>query len=415
MARPKRADKVEAVPVDWLWQNRIPRGMISVVAGRPDQGKGLFAAYVAAEVSKEITDARPQGGKVLYSAAEDSHELMTRPRLEALEATLENIALWRFALPENLNEFATLVQNDGDPVDLVIMDPFASHLSGNINRHGDGARPVLEAVREIIEETHTAVLIIEHALKRVPQSGHVLQGIGGTALPQFARTAFVYGKDPDDDDTRVLCPAKFNIGKWPKPLAFQLDVDDIEKVGEVPFLTLDDELEAFDPMRLFVSKKQPNGAGPTRGRPADKRAAAAEWLTNYLAEAGEPVKSGTVQEDAKQYNMSLKTLRRAAEDMGIVKDPPGGGKNVTWDLPEDVKILMGLIDEDGNPAHVEDTPPEPKDDGPAEVELTAEFGPKLDENGVPVDADTIDLSGMDDELAAMLSEATKPEEATDDE
>jgi hypothetical protein len=367
--------------------------MISIVAGRPDQGKGLFAVHVTAAVTRA-------GGKVLHSAAEDSHGLMTRPRLEAANANLSNVLLWRFALPDNFDELAHHIVDQN--LDLIVMDPFASHLSGRINRHGDGARQVLDPLKQVIEQTGTAVLIVEHALKRVPQSGHPLQAIGGTALPQFARAAFVYGKDPDDDDQRVLAPAKFNIGPWPKALSFEVDVVNVTtkngEEAEFPALVLDDELSGFDPMRLFQSKHQP---GRSVGRPADKRAAAAEWLTNYLATAAKPVHSGKIQEDAKQYGMASKTLRRAADDMGVVKNPPGGGRNCTWDLPDDVKDLMGV----------------PKGDDDSDGEggaLANPIGPRLPdgsfyliESADRADLDegsigTLDVSGMDDELAALL-------------
>lgn len=331
MTAPIRAKDVEAEKVEWLWANRIPKGMITVIAGRPDQGKGLFAAHVAAEVSAA-------GGTVLYSAAEDSAGLMTRPRLEAAGANLDNVLLWRFRLPENQQELHEIIVSEG--IDLVVMDPFASHLSGGISRHSDNVRNVLGPLTNLIEQTGTSVLIVEHALKRVPSSGHPLDAIGGggSGLPAASRAAYVFGVDPDDEDARVLAPAKFNIGSTPKALRFEVDVEDIDIVGDVPCLVVDDELLAFDAMRLFASKAKP---GKT-GRPPDKRAAAAEWLTNYLAMAAKPVLSGKVQEDAKQYGMATKTLRRAADDMGVVKAPPGGGRNCTWDLPDDVKQLMGL-------------------------------------------------------------------------
>jgi hypothetical protein len=105
------------------------------------------------------------------------------------------------------------------------------------------------------------------------------------------------------------------------------------------------------------------------GRPPQKRAAAAEWLTTYLADAGAPVLASTVQEDAKQWNLNRKTLLRAADDMGVVKAPPGGGRNCTWDLPDEVKDLMGI----------------PTDDAPADDVTTM-------------------VADMDDALSALLGD-----------
>lgn len=378
MAQPIRATNVRAERVEFLWGERIPKGMITVVAGRPDQGKGLFATHVAAEVSKA-------GGRVLYSAAEDDHGRMTRPRLEAAGANLNNVLLWRFRMPENLVELQEIIVSER--IDLVVMDPFASHLSNGINRHSDNVRDVLGPLTQTIEQTGTAVLVIEHALKRIPQSGEPLQAIGGSGsgLPAASRAAYVFGIDPDDEDRRILAKAKFNIGPAPKPLAFEVDVEGIDPVGDVPYLVMDDELMAFDPMRLFATKK---GDGKV-GRPPDKRAAAAEWLTTYLAAAGAPVHSGKVQEDAKQYGMSIKTLRRAAEDMGVVKQPPGGGRNCTWDLSDEIKDLMGL-------------PTEGIATDDAGSIGTLPHGPVSESDGVEIDSTD---TSIDEALSQLLADA----------
>jgi putative DNA primase/helicase len=357
---PIRADLVEPEIIEFLWGGRIPKGMISVIAGQADQGKGLFAARVAADVSqgRDGLGNEQEPVNVLYSAAEDSHGLMTRPRLEAAGADLNKVLLWRFAIPKNGRELAQIIVEQ--EIGLVVMDPFASHLSNGVSRHSDNVRSVLSPLTELIEDQGTSVLIVEHVLKRVPQTSSPLGAIGGSGsgLPAASRAAYVFGKNPDDEDQRVLCPAKFNIGQWPKALAFELDVEEIGAVGDVPSLVVEDELMAFDPMRLFEKKK-----GDAKiGRPNDKRQAAAEWLTKYLAKAivagDAPVLSSKVQEDAKHYGMASKTLRRAAEDMGVVKTPPGGGRNCKWDLPDDVKEMMGLLEDEEEPDAKDDAPTE---------------------------------------------------------
>jgi hypothetical protein len=345
LAGPRKASGVKAEVVEWRWMKRIPKGMLTLVAGKPDQGKGLFAAYIAAEISQA-------GGNVLYSAAEDSEGLMTRPRLEAAGANLDNVHLWRFQLPRHGKELGQYVL-DLD-IDLIVMDPVARHLSGGISRHSDNIGSVLKPLTDLIESTGTSVLLIEHALKRVPKSGHPLDAIGGSSsgLPAAARAAFVFGIDPDDPDRRVIAPAKFNLGEWPKAVAFELDTEELKLntdhgtvEADVPYLLLDEEV-VFDPMRLFQGRTAPG----KRGAPNDKRAAAAEWLTTYLAENGASA-AGPVMEDAKQWNMSRKTLERAAADMGVEKT---SGRNSKWDLPDEVKEALGI---EAKP-DVDDTPPD---------------------------------------------------------
>jgi len=44
VARIVKAGDVEPKKVRWLWRNRIARGVLTTVAGKPDQGKGLFSS-----------------------------------------------------------------------------------------------------------------------------------------------------------------------------------------------------------------------------------------------------------------------------------------------------------------------------------------------------------------------------------
>lgn len=330
MIGPIEAAKVQPEAVDWLWKERIPKGAISIVAGRPDQGKGLFAAYLAAQVSRE-------GGNVLYSAAEDAMGFMTRPRLEAAGANLNRCFLWRFKLPDMMDELTYHIREKG--IDLVIIDPLAAHLDRSVSRHGDTVREVLQPLTDLIEVTKTACVVIEHTLKKPAAGAHPLTAIagGGSGAVAAARAAYLLGVNPDDEDMRVLCKVKLNISGDRKPLQFEVEAEEFPIVGEVPNLIFDQELEFFDPMRFFKIDKD---GGGKHGPAPEKRSAAAEWLTMRIIAAGKPVAGGKVIEDAKQAGMSTKTLRRAAVDIGIVKTPPGGGPKCVWDLPEEVWDLF---------------------------------------------------------------------------
>jgi KaiC/GvpD/RAD55 family RecA-like ATPase len=74
------ADLVVAERIEWLWplesdseDGRIGRGMIHVIAGKPDVGKGMVSVRIGADLAKA-------GFNVLHSAIEDSPGLITKPR-----------------------------------------------------------------------------------------------------------------------------------------------------------------------------------------------------------------------------------------------------------------------------------------------------------------------------------------------
>ena len=46
-----RAADVTPVAVDWIWEGRIARGKLTIVAGAPDVGKSQIGAYIAARIT----------------------------------------------------------------------------------------------------------------------------------------------------------------------------------------------------------------------------------------------------------------------------------------------------------------------------------------------------------------------------
>lgn len=345
----RKASEVKAEDVDWLFptglkkdeDGLIPRSMPCFVAGKPEQGKGLFACHVAAKISADKTLHGGRGGKVFYSAAEDAEGLMTRPRLEAAGANLDNVRLEKFVLPRDLVEVGDyIIDND---IDLLIIDPLASHLQG-VSRHSDSIRNVLNPLVKVLESAGCGLLVVEHVNKRVKAGDHPLTAIGGTGsgLPAACRMGFFFGIDPDNEEQRALACIKSNIRERPQALFFEVDTSTvrietskgktIEK--EMPVLIFDKE-GTIDPIKLVASKGNADGK---LGRPDDKRAEASEWLTRYLMEhGGGPVKASVIYEDAKAVEMMEKTLKRAANDMNIVRTKKGPATE--WSLSTEVKEL----------------------------------------------------------------------------
>ena len=68
------------------------------------------------------------------------------------------------------------------------------------------------------------------------------------------------------------------------------------------------------------------------GRPAESRDAAERWLRMFLTMRIEPVPARLVIDAAEKAGISHRTLRRAADKLGVVRFPRGGTK-VTWSLP----------------------------------------------------------------------------------
>ena len=336
-----RADKIAPKKIEWLWGDRIPRGMITIVGGKPDQGKGLFCTHVAAQVSnlrlRSPRTGKPRMGRVLYSAWEDLDDAMTRPRLEAAGANLKNVELVRFQVPSQLEELAlTLAQEE---FDLMVMDPLAAHLDSGISRFSDNIRRFTNPMKEILAVTGTAMIIVEHQKKNMGKHADPITAIGGSSsgIVAAARMAFLFGEDPGDEDRRILANLKHNIRDRPMEQAFEMDtvyMDSMEQ--DVPFLVGGMEVD-FPIEKLLWRSKQDR-----MGRPADKRAQAAEWLTKYLYnnDPGTGIVAHRIYEDAKQWGMNSKTLGAAAKEMGIVRTRPVVGAHASGPCRTSYRIWL---------------------------------------------------------------------------
>ena len=325
--RPVTADSVKREPVEWLWREHIPLGMISLVAGTPGVGKSLFGYFLAAAAS--------QTGPVIYSTWEESWRKTARARLEAAGAHLESVVFWTPELPEDTNRLRHEIEERD--AKLVVLDPIAAHLSVSIYNDQD-VRRALSPLKAVAEETNAAVLLVSHTVKAVAKIGHPMDAIGGSGggLRAAARIAFLFGRNPEDAEELWLTCVKSNIGPEPPTFTFELDVHEFDDVGDAALLVERGHgRESLEDARLMLDSSR------TAGIPNERRSAAAEWLVGYLRLGPRPVSE--LKEDAKQYGHSWATTRRAADDLGV--DKPKGGPNSSWSLPDD---LIAKLEADGD-------------------------------------------------------------------
>src|SRR5262249_48163238 len=92
----RRAADVQRRAVRWLWQNRIPRGMVTLLVGPPKVGKSVLTSDIVARVTRGTSwpdgAANPSGpSTALVVNTEDLVAEVQRPRLEAAGADLERV------------------------------------------------------------------------------------------------------------------------------------------------------------------------------------------------------------------------------------------------------------------------------------------------------------------------------------
>ncbi|MBC7352472.1 MAG: AAA family ATPase, partial [Thermogutta sp.] len=89
-------EEVVATPVEWLWDKRIPLGRITLLVGKPGQGKSFLTCDFAARVTTGTPwpDGSPcQKGSVLMLTLEDDPADTIRPRLDAMHADVTRVRI----------------------------------------------------------------------------------------------------------------------------------------------------------------------------------------------------------------------------------------------------------------------------------------------------------------------------------
>jgi putative DNA primase/helicase len=215
-ARTIAASAIRAEPVTWVWHGLVPAGMLTLLAGRPGEGKSTIAIDLASRVSRE-------GGVAIVCSAEDDPARVLRPRLEAAGADLERVHVWQATLevPEGVEALRAEAERLG--ATLLIIDPINAYIGLEANTHRDHhVRRVLAPLAELASRTGAAVVVIGHVNKAA--SDDPLMRIGGSVgFTAAARQVLLAAADPADEARRVLAVVKSNVAAFPSPLAYRIE------------------------------------------------------------------------------------------------------------------------------------------------------------------------------------------------
>lgn len=324
---------VEAKPVDWLWPERIPRGCVTVLAGRPGEGKSFAAADLAARVStgRDWPDGTTcPVGDVLLVCGEDDPATTIRPRLDAHGADANRVHLLRAVRRVRngapgeamftLNDVPALeaaMQGLSAPA-LCVIDPIGSFIGGKVDAHRDNeVRAVLAPIAALAERHRVAVLVVAHHNKGASTRADDLI-MGSRAFPGLARSVQHLMRDPDDDDRRLLLPGKLNLSRKPTGLAFRIE-------GEPARLV-------WEPEPVQLNADGVLAAMAHRGGKATRRDDAAAWLRDFLSDGPRPAADVFAAADVAGFPQ--RTVERAKAAAGVEVSKAGFGGAWVWRLAE---------------------------------------------------------------------------------
>jgi putative DNA primase/helicase len=344
-ARLIRAADIEAQPLEWLWEPRIPLGMLTLFAGDPKLGKSLSALAVAAAVSRgealPMDRAPPGPATVILMSAEDDHARIIVPRLKAAGADLTRVhILQSIVLPGNATRAGDqevqpserppnilagdigLIQKAATALGdcrLVIIDPVTAYLAGIDDHRNTELRGVLWPLKTMAEQLNSAVILVTHMSKGgANQAKHRV--IGSIAYVGACRANFLFIKDRDDPSRRrvLMCDNGTNLAPVVPTLTYT-----VEDRGDGPVVAWGTE-----PVSTTADE-----ALQAQSRDEDQQADRQNcdrWLRDTLASG--PVLVKEVWRMGKEEGFSRDALKRAKSRIGATTLRDGFQSKCYWRL-----------------------------------------------------------------------------------
>jgi len=334
----KNLADVKALPINYLWFNKIPMGMLTLIQGDAGLGKSFLTLYLVSKVSTGeswpdgdgLPDNNAPKGSVIILSAEDDLEHIIRPRLDSLKADVSKIISLEgvkirdeggeyqgyFNLQSDIRALEQAIKSCKD-CKLVIIDPLTAYLGGKIDSHRDSdVRSVLSPLVELAEKNQVAVIGVMHLNKNANNKA-IYRGMGSIAFTAAARTVWMVSRDPDypESKRRLLTPIKHNVLIEPTGLAFEINN------GRV----------IFEDEPLNISADEALGQGSIVEAPLLEKAK--QWLAEQLP-VGKSVATKELSEWAKLEGITESTLRRAKRELKVASFPCQVGGKQVWFVKE---------------------------------------------------------------------------------
>jgi putative DNA primase/helicase len=328
-------------PVRWLWHEWLALGKLHILAGAPGQGKTTIAIAFGATISsggRWPDGSRCTTGNVLIWSGEDDPADTLLPRLLAAGAdrsrchfvigTRIHGEIHSFDPARDMAGLELEASRIGG-IKLLIVDPVVSAVAGDSHKNTE-VRRALQPLVDLASRLDAAVLGISHFSKGGAGADPASRVVGSIAFTAVARVVLVAAKvnSEDGEDRRILARGKSNIG--PDDGGFEYHIEQSEPLPGINASYIAWGNGVAGTARELLT--EPDGQD---GNGEDKSAvdAAADFVRQVLVDGSTPAR--TVKENATDAGVSWASVRRAADNLRVMKTKGAGGAWY-WKLPNSI-------------------------------------------------------------------------------
>lgn len=341
--------RIELVPVaevkmrrpQWLWDQRVPLGELTLAVGRAGIGKSMNTVWLASQVTRGQLSGEHRGvpKPVLYLATEDSWDHTVAPRFVAAGADLGRVFAVQvlgeddretsLSLAIDLDELRRKVRESGAV--LVVIDALLSTMTGADMYKATDVRRLLEPLARLAHDLDVAVLGVAH-FRKSAGADPLTMVAGSTAFGDVIRSAIGFARDEGaDDGSCVLSPIKSNMADpaGAPSLRYRIESTPVDIPGEgTAYIGRYVELgEASTSVhQLLRDSDEPDDRS--------ERDDAVNWLLGYLADKDGRAPAADVLKAAERDGITKTTLHRARKRAGVTTAKCGMGGGWTWQTPE---------------------------------------------------------------------------------
>lgn len=314
----------------WLWENRIPAGTVSALAGRGGTGKTTYALHLAAQLSRGTLPGQHYGNPrpTLLWSGEDAWGPVLVPRAMAAGADMSKIGRLAITTTVSDGETTPLLPLDAEPfrdaittsgAALVIIDPIASTMSGDLHREAD-VRAAIDSLARVAADTGAVIMFVRHFGKGAGNASDKMSG--SHAFRDAVRSVFLFAQD---DDRVVISQDKGNYAPpGAESFAFRLENSTVTTDdGPVGVARVVDLGVSEDSVGDIINR--------STNRDDDDANDVDSWLRDLLANGS--VKATEVFSSADAAGHSKDQAKRAKKRLGVIADRPENPGPWFWSLP----------------------------------------------------------------------------------
>lgn len=244
---------VASLPMTWAWPGWIPDAMLTLIEGDPGDGKSVLTVDLAARWTTGMP--MPDGTVNTFGApirvgmvsAEDDPKRVIRPRFIAAGGNLANL-IYVAGMPMGdrylrsvdleLDVDAIRVAIETQKLRVLFLDPLMAFMGSAKTAIDNEVRKILTPLKYLAEETDCAIIAVRHLRKAGGKAVHA--GGGSIAFTGQARSVLLVGRNPHDEEQRILAVTKSNVAAPPTSLAYRLASD---PTMNVPYVVWEGESE----------------------------------------------------------------------------------------------------------------------------------------------------------------------------